>query len=50
MVERRAAGEREITSTSLPGSSNISTPSHALVIKQAAAPAASKTRVGGENP
>jgi len=32
------------------GSRNISTPSHASVIKHAAAPAASKMRVGGENP
>jgi hypothetical protein len=37
-------------STSRPGSKNASMPSHASQIKQAAAPAASKTRVGGEKP
>jgi hypothetical protein len=38
------------TSISAPGSKNCSSPSQASVIRQAAAPAASNTRVAGEKP
>jgi len=38
------------TSISTPGSKNSSRPSQASVIRQAAAPAASNTRVAGEKP
>ena len=40
----------EATRISLPGMKNSSMPLHESVMTQAAAPAASKTLVGGENP